>query len=401
MHICILIYSFWPVVGGAEVVTFKLAKLLVKMGHKVSVIATSQAQKKLPKFERIEDIDIYRFPELIFPTRLGRALSWRNPFCKILEVANAIAPFFYLKPLLKETLPDVLNMHYVFPTGYAGYFWAKRLKVPTLLTLYGNDIYDPYYVQGKILFVFSKMVINKVKSITCLSNFVKSVLVRKFKADSKKITVIPSGVETHRFSPSIKAESIKKKYNIKKEEKLILSVQRLHVRKGLEFSLKAFALIKGKRKDVKFLIVGEGPEKKKLLKLAQDLHISDVVFFTGHVSEQDLPKYYAACDIFAFHSVYESLGVVLLEAISSGKPVVTTSVGGIVDIIKDGVNGLLVRPCDSLAFARAILSILNQPQLMKKMGKEARRIALEKFDWQKVSHSYFNSYQSLLAKTGT
>jgi glycosyltransferase involved in cell wall biosynthesis len=394
MNICILIPSFLPEIGGAEIGAFQLAKYLRQSGHKIAVVTPRLAKKSL-KFEIMDGIEIYRFPSFSLPGRLGKALSWRWPFRALLETINVFLPYFYLKSILIQINPDILHMHYVFPLGFSGLYWAKKLDIPTVLTLIGQDIYDPYYIPGKQLHLISKKVMHKVDALTTISTFIKDALVAKFQISAARIEVIPYGVEIERFSPLIKGDEIRNKFGLQNGEKIILTVQRLHVRKGVQFALEAFSEVEKKYTDVKFLIVGDGPEKKVLLRLAEDLAIQDKVIFAGAVENSDLPQYYAAADIFAFHSIYEGFGIVMIEAAASGKPIVTTGSGGSLDIVRNGLNGLLVPAKDSRALADAMMKVLENPELGVSFGRKAREIAEQEFSWDRVSEKYLTIFKRL------
>jgi glycosyltransferase involved in cell wall biosynthesis len=230
---------------------------------------------------------------------------------------------------------------------------------------------------------------HKVDALTTISTFIKDALVTKFQISAARIEVIPYGVEIERFSPLIKGDEIRNKFGLGNGEKIILTVQRLHVRKGVQFALEAFSEVEKKYRDVKFLIVGDGPEKKVLLRLAEDLAIKDKVIFAGAVENSDLPQYYAAADIFAFHSIYEGFGIVMLEAAASGKPIVTTESGGSLDIVRNGLNGLLVPAKDSRALADAIMKVLENPELGVSFGRKAREIAEQEFSWDKLKITHY------------
>jgi len=379
MNICILIPSFLPTIGGAEIGAYELAKQLYRKGHRIAVIAPKY-KKGLRNFEKVEDIDVYRYPLLIHLPRLT-------------TLVRVLFSFLFIGNLLRKIRPDILNIHYVIPTGFAAQFWANRLHIPTVLTLIGNDVYDPYRLPSQLFRPFMKKVMDETNFVTSISSFVKKVLLNEFDVPGDKIRIIPYGIEIDRFHPGIDGSDIRRKYNIGKDENLIMTVQRLHPRKGVEYFIKAAQKVLRKRDNVKFLIIGSGQEEEHLIKLSNRLNLTGKVIFGGEVENSILNKYYAAADLFAFHTLYEGLGIVLLEAIASGKPVVTTIAGGTVDIVKNGVNGLLVPPKDSHAFADAILKLLANPGLMKEMGEAGRRVAECEFNWTLIADRYISVFE--------
>jgi len=379
MEICILIPSFLPTIGGAEIGAYELAKQLYRKGHRISVIAPKY-KKGWRNYEKIEGIDVYRYPLLL---RLPR----------LTELIRVLFSFLFIGNLLRKIRPDVLNMHYVVPTGFAGQFWANKLHLPTVLTLIGNDVYDPYRPLSKLYYPFMKKVMRQTNFITALSSFVKNVLLNEFDVPENKIRIIPYGIEIDKFHPNVDGTDTRRKYNISDNEKLIITVQRLHPRKGVQYFIKAAREVLRKMDNVKFLVIGNGQEQEYLIDLSNRLKLTGKVIFTGEIENSRLNKYYAAADLFAFHTIHEGLGIVLLEAIASGKPVVTTTAGGTVDVVRDGVNGLLVPPEDSNALANAILKLLAKPGLMEETGKAGRRIAEREFNWSLIADRYLGVFE--------
>ena len=377
MRISILVPTFFPRVGGAEVVVYELTKQLINHGHDVNIITPKwlKGPRWLGK-EEINGVEVFRF-------NIKR------------RVWQFIDPFFHLQPLLKEISPDVLNAHYVIPTGFGGFFWSKVMGIPSVFTLHGADIYDPIYSVPKVLQRLMKGVLRNCSDITAVSSFVKNIVVRKFSISEDRIKVIPNGVNTRKFAHYCNGTAIREKYHIKDNELLVLTVQRLHPRKAVQYFLKVISKISKSEDRMKFMIVGDGPEKAKLMNLSRTLKIEDKLVFTGFVPDSTLPSYYAACDIFTLHTLYEGLGVVLLEAIASGKPVVTTIAGGTIDVIQNGVNGLLVKPKDVNAFANAILTLAKNKDLRIKMGERGRKMAVDKFDWEKIAEKYIQVYKNI------
>jgi len=150
------------------------------------------------------------------------------------------------------------------------------------------------------------------------------------------------------------------------------------------------------RDDVKFLIVGHGPEADKLENQAKELGLEGRLAFSGLVPNDQLPAYYAASDVFAFHSWHEGLGIVLLGAMSTGKPIVTTEAGGTVDLVRDGANGYIVSPGDTSAFSRAILRVLDDPETQSRLSADARRMAEQEFAWDVVADKYMEVFRQAM-----
>jgi glycosyltransferase involved in cell wall biosynthesis len=174
-----------------------------------------------------------------------------------------------------------------------------------------------------------------------------------------------------------------------------------HSYKGLDVLLKAFALAKGRDPGIRLLIVGEGHLRPAYMGLASDLGIGDSVIFAGDVRDEDLPSYYACSDVLALPSKdsSEGFGLAILEAGACGKPVIASMVGGVPEVVEDGVNGLLVPPNDARALSEAILRILGDEELARRLGERGRELA-EARDWPRVARAYRTVYEEAISERG-
>jgi len=377
MRVCILIPNFIPIEGGAEIGAFELCKRLVKRGYEVFVI-TRKLKKEWKNIEEIEGIKIFRFN-----TKGG--------------YLGLLFPFIHVGRFLNKINPDILNMHFIIPTGFAGCFWSKFFDIPTVTTSIGWDIYDPIIRVPKILKYLMRIVPKKSDGLTSISIFVKETLIEDFDVKNKKIEIIHYGVDTKRFNPENDGISIRKRYGIKNDI-VVLTVQRLEKRKGVEYFIKAIPMVLERFNNIKFMIVGDGPEKNKLKKLCKSLGVSENVIFTGKIPNSEIQNYYKASDIFAFHTNYEGLGIVLLEAMASGKPIITTMAGGTADIIENNINGFIITPRYPELFADTLIKLLKNKKLRDEFGEASREIAEKKFDWEIIVEKYIKVYEEVLNK---
>lgn len=181
----------------------------------------------------------------------------------------------------------------------------------------------------------------------------------------------------------------------------VLFAGRLIERKGLPVLLRAVARVAGEQ-EVALDLVGEGHERPRLERLAAELGIADRVRFHGWVSQEDLDRLYRSCTVFVLPSVVDSrgdtegLGVVLIEALRYRKPVIGSEVGGIPDIVEDGVSGLLVPPGDPEALAQALRRVLVDPALARRLGEEGFRYVARKFNWERIADQVTTLYRSLV-----
>jgi glycosyltransferase involved in cell wall biosynthesis len=209
-----------------------------------------------------------------------------------------------------------------------------------------------------------------------------------------KIRVIHNGVDVDKFKPASYKRKIKKELGFNPDDIAILSVGRLYARKGLFTLIESMPTVVHRFPSAKFIISGKGQsnEMKKLIDHATRLGVNENIVFTGYFPDSKLPKLYQAADVFAFSTFYENLPFAVLEALSSGLPVVTTNVGGLPEMIESGKNGFLVQPFSSRELADKILYLLEHPDASSEMAFLARKVIEERFDWRLIVQKVLKVY---------
>lgn len=224
-------------------------------------------------------------------------------------------------------------------------------------------------------------------------------------ADMEKVIIIPPGVDLERFHPIDKTEA-KKRVGIPCGDKNIMFAGRIEPLKGIDTLIQAMALIKQRYPSVIentcVAIIGGDPwadnpdaEMSRLQAMRQVLGIHDIVLFLGAKDQDVLPNYYAAAELVVMPSHYESFGMVALEAMAMGRPVIASEVGGLAFLIRDGVNGYHVPTRDPEALAERIYELLSNNQCREEMGRAARQNA-ERFNWSIIAEQMAVVYQGLL-----
>ena len=205
--------------------------------------------------------------------------------------------------------------------------------------------------------------------------------------------IIPNGVDVDHFSPDVSPieEFCDGKLNI-------LFVSRLEKRKGLNYLLEAFKQVKQEMPNSRLIIVGPGTRlRRRYEKQVKRSGLKDVVF-TGLVTYEELPRYYKTADVFCAPATgRESFGLILLEAMAVGKPIVASDIEGYASVLAHNVEGLLVPPGDAEVLARALLSLLTDPALRREMGAKGRAKALE-YSWERIARSVLNYYMRILSE---
>jgi glycosyltransferase involved in cell wall biosynthesis len=229
---------------------------------------------------------------------------------------------------------------------------------------------------------------------------------RSLVSTSGQIEVIPCGTDTDNFRLTSKAHA-RTQLKLGTHEKVILYVGRFDQRKGIETLVRAFALLKEKNlQNLKLVIVGgssanmpDGDERKRIEKIVNDLGLTDYTVFAGRIGHDILPLYYTAADVCVIPSYYEPFGLVAIEAMACGVPVVASNVGGLKFTIIPEETGLLVEPKDVEAFANGIHRILFDELWARKMRKQASANVNQRFSWAGVTIQLSELYRHLLARS--
>jgi glycosyltransferase involved in cell wall biosynthesis len=209
----------------------------------------------------------------------------------------------------------------------------------------------------------------------------------------KGAVVIPDGVPDSAFE-KYSVSKIKEKYHL---SRYILFLARLHFEKAPCNLLKAFALIEKKYPDVALVFAGhDAGEAEKVKNLAKELGLERRVILTGKVSEEEKYQLLAGCEFLVLPSMCEAQGIVFIEAYAQGKTVIGTRVGGVPEIVKDNVTGLLVEYGDIKGLAEKIEYLLERPELRKEMGKKGREIACEKYRWKDIIDRIEKLYEEVI-----
>ncbi|MCL1966075.1 MAG: glycosyltransferase family 4 protein, partial [Candidatus Bathyarchaeota archaeon] len=251
---------------------------------------------------------------------------------------------------------------------------------------------------NRFLQFFEIAMIKRANRIIAVSDFTRQELKKYYNIPENRIHVIHNGVDTNKFQPAKDKQKIKTELGLNPNDHIILSVGRLYARKGLFTLIDTLSTVIKQFPNTKLVISGKGQsnEMTKLHTHAKHLAVEKNILFTGYYPDQKLPKLYQAADIFAFSTFYEHHPFAILEALATGLPVVTTTVGGIAETIETGKNGLLVQPSNSKQFADAILYLLQHPTEAAEIGTNARKTVTKHYDWSIVVKEVIQVYQEAL-----
>jgi glycosyltransferase involved in cell wall biosynthesis len=381
MNVLIVSSSFLPKMNGAIRCVYDHARKLAERGHNVYLI--TRKLNGTPAYENIEGINVIR----------------ASPSYRRTSFWNRIGLFFSQMALIivlhRKIRFDVIHCHGTEPALSA--LPAKHLfKVPLILTTHSTPFLWPSWtwwkgsLEFKVSWLIAKFVIRDVDCIIAQSDGVKGYMLDLHERSlAKKIRIIPTGVDESKFCKSDRQRS---------EKPIVLFVGGLSKVKGLDTLIKAASNVLRVVPETLFLIAGEGPQKQKLEKLTKQLGISDSVIFKGSVTDDEtLVHLYDMSTIVVLPSnVGGPVACTILEGMSVGKPVISTNVkGGIPDVIKNGETGILVRPGNVEELSNAIIKLLTNPKLTRRMGESGRRRVEAKYSLTYMAELLESLYEEL------
>lgn len=323
--------------------------------------------------------------ELLKRNQINLSLDCRNTF----HVLKAI---YRLVNILRRENIDILHTH-LYHATILGNVVAKMFRVPlVIMTRHYSDLM--YLYGSRLDRILDKFASYNANHIIAISQGVKRTLVELDAIDSSKITIISNGISVINCQKLDDSDGIDLKQELGIDNsKIVGAVSSLHLRKGHQYLIEAAAKVCEQRSDIKFLIVGDGQLNKQLQLLSHRLNLSKNIIFTGY--RKDVYGLISIMDILVQPSIEEGFGIAILEAMAMGKPVIGTAVGGIPEIIKNGINGILVPPKDPLSIYQAIQRLLNNPDEAKRMGCAGKDIVQNNFSVSNMVKKYEELYENL------
>ncbi len=312
---------------------------------------------------------------------------------------------------------DLIHTHY-WMSGVAGKQLKEKWNIPMIhmyhtLGIMKNRVAQSLAeIEGDYRITGEKEVLDAATRIIASTQAEHQQLTSLYGADPDKLVVIPPGVDTSHFYP-IRADEAKAVIGIPPKDRMLLFVGRIERLKGVETLIRAIAHMRemgvlGKCPHYLAIIGGEpdrpsedlNTEMNRLQKLCSELGIGDLVVFLGKRNQNLLPYYYSAAELLILPSHYESFGMVALEAMACGIPVVASEVGGLALLVQDGLNGYSVPEGDPIALGNKLTELIRDNDLRKKLGQQANRYAQD-FSWEKITARIIAVYREVLEKQKT
>lgn len=310
------------------------------------------------------------------------------PFYK--EVRLGFPQYNALKRLWSKQRPDIVQIVTEGPLGYSAMKAAKKLKIPVISDFHTHfDQYSRYYhLSG--FFNLAKRYLRYVHNQTLVTLVPTRELQQQLIASGyTKLNILDRGIDVQRFNPTRRNPILREQLGVRPNQLLVVLVSRMAQEKNLDLAFTAFRAIQHHLPDARFLLVGDGPERKRLQDTYPDC------LFVGMQTGTALAEHYASGDLFLYPSTSETFGNVILEAMASGLPVVTFNYAAAHEHIRSGENGVAVPLNDNVAFIDASITLARDSALRQRLGQQAHQTA-QGLSWERVVGQLDNTIQHLL-----
>jgi glycogen(starch) synthase len=380
MHLLFINYEFPPVGGGAAYASIATAREFVSMGHRVDFLTAATPGKTLT--------------EVIDGVRVHRVRAYRRGVheASVLGALSFVAlAAIKLRSLAQQNNYDAYHYYFGQPTGLLSLVPGMHRNRPYVVSLRGSDVpgYDPAlaWLHGPMLPI-TRRIWRGAYRVVANSQALRALALNS--APGLQIDVILNGAtETAAILAARSADTGLR----------ILSVSRLIARKGLDTLIAALA--KSEHPDLSLDIVGDGPIRASLCQLAAALGMTDRVRFHGFLDQSSLARLYAQADIFVLPSVAESCSMALLEAMAAGLPLIATQVGGTIELIEHGYNGLMVGARNVDDLSAALKTLARDPAQRERFAAANRQLVRERFSWQSIARQYESIFEKSLNPPAT
>ena len=320
-------------------------------------------------------------------TNLHR-VSMRAPDWGLLRPACA-RRHFRLARAIRRLSPAGCLVHCArgLPEGLGARLAQLMGGAPYVCWTHGEEL--GFASTSRELSLLMRRVLADARAVIANSANSKRLLVERWALPDRRVHVVYPGVDTERFHPGVSGQPVRAPYAAP-DDVVFLSVGRLQRRKGHDAVIRALSAVRRGFPKVRYVIVGDGPERASLEEQARQAGVADITHFAGAVPEADLPRWYRAADVFVLPNRaegvdFEGFGIVFLEAAASGLPVVGGRSGGVPETMIDGSTGWLVEGTDSGALAALMIELARSPERRARAGRAGRERAAAEFSWARAA----------------
>lgn len=389
MKILHVAHFFYPCLsaGGVVNASYQIARMQAR-DNSVKVISSDACKERLKFEESRYDVDIDGIKVDYFKNisnRFKLATMLDTPIGAIFRIKNQIRDF------------DVVHVHEHRQTlSIIACYFARRYGIPYVVQAHGSVL--PFFQKEGLKNIFDKVfgfkILHGASKVFALTEVEKEQYL-KMGVEEDRIEIVPLGINIEEYSDLPEEGIFREKFNISKDDKLIIFIGRVHEIKGLDLLIDAFKELADSESDVKLAIVGPDDGYMDALNLRiAECDLSDKVIVTGPLYKREKQEALVDCDLFVMPSKYESFTTSGLEAMACGKPLVLTKNNHIHDWV-DGSVGLACDD-DKMSLKDAMAEVLFDEELSKKFGMNGRRLIQEKYNWDMINEQILNIYESII-----
>jgi glycosyltransferase involved in cell wall biosynthesis len=383
MNILVVNYEYPPIGGGGGVICKDISEEIASKGHRVTVVTSHY--DSLPIHEILNGVTIIRLPVVMRRKK---------------DVASFLSMISYVPlcirkatSLLRRERYDVINTHFAIPSGPAGQYISDKYGIPNVLSIHGGDIFDPSKSLSPHDTVGLKQTVRKMlrkaDRVVAQSSDTKSNAEKYYGVD-RKIDIVPLGIR-----PNTHSSKSRQDLGLPADKYVFCTIGRLVKRKNIEDLLHIIKEIQISIPSV-LLIIGDGPEKDLIETRIRDLRIEGAVRLLGRVTDEQKYEYLNASDGYLSTAIHEGFGIVFLEAMECGLPVICYDRGGQRDFLKNGKTGYLVELGNKTEFASMLLELLKSPTLRADIRSHNKEYVKE-FYIGSVAEKYLSIFQEAVA----
>lgn len=386
MRILMLTWEYPPrVVGGIAHVVYELSRALAHEGNEVEVITT--LDENLPETEKDEGVTIHR----VAPYH-GRPLNffaWIHQLNLAMLEKGAI--------LARRCRFDLVHAH-DWLVAYAGRGIKHIFHIPLIASVHATEFgrnHGLHNDEQRYIGEVEWSLTYEAWRVICNSRYMREEIESVFNLPPDKISIISNGIRPAAFQVSAPDPAVRQKFAAP-EEKIIFFIGRLVREKGVQLLLEALPLIRDRFPSVRAVIAGQGPYAEELHRISLHFGLDRQVTFAGYIDEETRNQLYAHADVAVFPSLYEPFGLVALEAMATGTPVVVGDTGGFAETVNHGVNGIKAAAGSAADLAGQICALLGDPGLARRLARQALQDVEDKYSWASIARQYESSYQQIV-----
>jgi glycosyltransferase involved in cell wall biosynthesis len=290
---------------------------------------------------------------------------------------------------------DIVNAHWLIPQGFVAVVAKALTGTRVVVTVHGGDVFS---LNGRLMRRVKRFVLERADAVVVNSTATRQACTELYAG--RDYDVIPMGIDTDRFTPGDRSPELVRRHALG-DLFTVLFVGRLTADKGVLDLLRALEGLKAAGAEFRALVIGDGDQAPELQKYVVESDLQGEVHLPGWVDSADLPAYYRTADVFVGPSVVgetgwqEALGLVFVEALATGIPVIATDTGGIGDVVEHGVTGFLVEQCSPEQILERLQQLRRDPELRSELGRKGRALVEERYSWPAVGDRYEAVFASL------